>query len=159
MRTPDGSGRTARTVEAGAVATASAFAGGALLSQTVIVPTWRAMDPTVFLHQFGTSGPATGATVFPFELASVVLLGVTTYRSVKRRRPARLLWALATASMVGTVLLVPIYFWNANSALLDPGFPPRAVPAQLSAWYGWNWARTGLGVVAAGLSWAALAVG
>ena len=146
-----------RVVEVGAVATTSAFAGGALLSQTVIVPTWRAMDPAVFLHQFGTSGPATGATVFPFEIASVLLLGITTYRTVKRRRPARLVWATATASMVGTLLLVPAYFLHANAAMLDPDFPPQSVPAALTAWNAWNWARTGLGLVAAALSWAALA--
>jgi hypothetical protein len=150
---------TARVLEAGAVATTSAFAGGALLSQTVVVPTWRAMDPAVFLHQFGTSGPATGATVFPFELASVVLLGVTTYRTVKRRRPGGLVWALATASMVGTLLLVPIYFWHANTAMLDPDFPPEAVPAALTAWNAWNWARTGLGLAAAALALAAHAAG
>jgi len=147
--------RTHRVVEVGAVATTSAFAGGALLSQTVIVPTWRAMDPVDFLHHFGTSGPATGATLFPFELASVLLLGITTYRTVRHRRPARRVWALATASMVGSLLLVPIYFWRANVAMLDPGFPPQAVPATLTAWYGWNWARTGLGLIAAALAWAA----
>jgi hypothetical protein len=153
------SGRAARVVEAGAVATTSAFAGGALVSQTVIVPGWRAMDPAAFLHQFGTSGPATGATVFPFELASVVLLGVTSYSTIRRRRPGRYLWALATASMVGTLLLVPIYFLRANAAMLDPGFPPQAVPAALAAWSGWNWARTGLGLAAAALAWAVAAAG
>jgi len=115
------------------------------------------MDPTVFLVHFGTSGPATGATLFPFELASVLLLGITTYRAVRRRRPARYVWALATASMIGTLLLVPIYFWHANAAMLDPSFPLQAVPAALTAWYGWNWARTGLGLLAAALTWAALA--
>ena len=152
-------GRAVRVVEAGAVATTSAFAGGALLSQTVIVPNWRAMDPTVFLAHFGTSGPATGATLFPFELASVLLLGITTYRAVRRRRTARYVWAIATASMIGSLLLVPIYFWHANAAMLDPSFPLQAVPAELTAWYGWNWARTALGLLAAALTWAALAAG
>lgn len=151
------SGRTARVIETGAVATTSAFAGGALLSQTVIVPSWRAMEPMAFLHHFGTYGPATGGTVFPFELASLLLLGITTYSTVKRHRPGRLAWVLATSGMVGTLLLVPIYFWQANLALLDPSFPPQAVPVALTAWYRWNWARTGLGLASAILAWAALA--
>lgn len=63
------SGRTARIIDTTAVAATSAFAGGALLTQTVIVPYWRAMDPVAFLSHFAISGPATGATVFPFEVA------------------------------------------------------------------------------------------
>ncbi|GCE43591.1 hypothetical protein Rhow_007821 [Rhodococcus wratislaviensis] len=56
----------------------------------MIVPHWREMDPAEFLSEFTSSGPATGATVFPFEVASVVLLGMTTYSTVTRRQPGRL---------------------------------------------------------------------
>jgi hypothetical protein len=117
------------------------------------------MDPVAFLSQFATYGPATGATVFPFEAASVVLLGITTYSAVKGHRPGRLAWALAVSCMVGTLLLVPIYFLDANLEMLDPAFPPRAVPAELTAWYRWNWLRTGLGLVSAALACIALTAG
>lgn len=83
-------GPAARIIDTTAVAVTSAFAGGALLTQTVIVPHWREMDPAEFLSEFASSGPATGATVFPFEVASVVLLGMTTYSTVTRRQPGRL---------------------------------------------------------------------
>jgi hypothetical protein len=142
-----------------AVAVTSAFAGGGLLAQTVIVPTWRAMEPTAFLSHFGVYGPVTGATVFPFEAASVVLLGITTYRAVRSHRRGRLAWTLATVAMVGTLLLLPIYFVPTNLALLDPAFPPSAVPAELAAWYRWDWVRAGLGLASAVLACVALTAG
>jgi hypothetical protein len=150
------SGRTARIVDTTAVAATSAFAGGALLTQTVIVPHWRAMDPAAFLTHFASYGPATGATVFPFEVASVLLLGSTTYWTARNHRPGLLAWALATSCMVGTFLLLPIYFVGANLAMLDPAFPLQAVHGELAAWYRWNWVRAGLGLISAALSCIAL---
>lgn len=152
-------GHAARIIDTTAVAVTSAFAGGALLTQTVIVPHWRGMAPAAFLSEFANYGPVTGATVFPFEVASVLLLSMTTYSTVTSRRPGRLAWALATACMVGTFVLLPVYFVGANLAMLDPTFPPQAVHAELTAWYRWNWVRTGLGIASAALSCIALAAG
>jgi hypothetical protein len=134
-----------------AVAATAAFAGGALLSQTVVVPAWRAMAPAAFLRDFAVSGPVTGATVFPFEALSVVLLVAV---AVRGRRP---LWMLAALCMVGSVVLLPVYFVPANAAMLDPAFPVHAVRAELAGWYRWNWGRTGCGLAAAVLAVAALA--
>ncbi|HVV18447.1 MAG TPA: hypothetical protein VHF06_03375 [Pseudonocardiaceae bacterium] len=133
-----------------AVAVTAAFAGGALLTQTVVVPGWRAMAPAEFLRRFAVEGPVTGATVFPFEVASVVLL---VFVAVRCRG---VLWVLAAAAMVASLLLLPIYFVHANVALLDPAFPVGAVPGELTAWYRWDWARAGCGLVAAVLSGVAL---
>lgn len=149
-------GRTARVIGTFAVAATSAFAGGALLSQTVIVPGWRAMDPAAFLRHFAVYAPLTGGTVFPFEVASLLLLGITTYSTVKRRRPGRLAWVLATCGMAGTFVLL-VYFVPTNLAMLDPVFPPQAVPAELTDWYRWNWVRAGLGLASAALACRALA--
>ncbi|HKD96037.1 MAG TPA: DUF1772 domain-containing protein [Micromonosporaceae bacterium] len=143
-------------IESAAVATTALFAGGALVSQTVVVPMWRAMDPAAFLRQFATYGPLTGGTVFPFEVASVVLLGVAGYSATRRRLPSRLMWVLATACMIGTFVLLPVYFLHANLAMLRSDFPPQHVHSELAAWYRWNWVRTGLGLAAAVLSCVAL---
>jgi hypothetical protein len=140
----------------GAVAATSAFAGSALLTQTVIVPYWRAMDPAAFLAHFSMYGPITGATVFPFEVASVVLLGLTAYSTARSHRPGRLAWALATSAIIGTFVLLPVYFVGANLAMLDPAFPPQDVHAELTAWYCWNWVRTGLALASAALACIAL---
>lgn len=131
-------------------AATAAFAGGALLSQTVIVPSWRAAPPEVFLARFATEGPITGLTVFPFELASLIFLGTTTYSAAKHRRPARL-WAAATACLAGTFALL-LYFVPANSAMLDPAFPPGEVASALATWNAVNWVRTGLAFAGATLA-------
>jgi hypothetical protein len=130
-----------------ATATTAAFAGGALLSQTVLVPSWRAAPPSTFLARFATEGPVTGLTVFPFELTSLVLLGIITYRAAKHLRPVRL-WASATLCLAGTFALLA-YFVPANSAMLDPAFPPGDVASALATWNEVNWLRTGLALVGA----------
>lgn len=158
VRTPS-STPGANMVAAGAVVATAAFAGGGLLTQTVLVPLWQSMDTSAFLTHFRTSGPATGATLFPIELASVGLLAATSYGSHKHHQPGRLGWSIATGCMIGTILLLPIHFIQANQALLDPDFPVGEVPAELSAWHAWNWVRTGLAVLASGLAVQALTVG
>ena len=135
-------------VAAAAVATTAAFAGGALLTQTVIVPHWRSMEPVAFLDHFATYGPAVGATLFPIEVIATLALTASTYRAVRNRRPGRGLWAMATACMVGTLLLLPIYFAGANTAMLRENFPVTSVAGELADWYAWNWARTGLALLA-----------
>lgn len=149
-------GGAAGVAPVAAVATTAAFAAGGLLTQTVVVPTWQGMEPRAFLAHFRRYGPITGATLFPIELTSTLLLAGATSSAVRRREPARVTWALATAAMIGTVLLLPIHFAPANRALLDPDFPVQDVPSELRAWRSWNWARTGLAVLATGLSCAAL---
>jgi hypothetical protein len=142
-------GRVGHTL---AVAATAAFAGDALLSQTVVVPQWRAMAPAEFLREFATQGPVTGATVFPFELASVVLLGFATVSAVRGRESGRAAWALAFAAMLGSVALLAAYFVRADLALLDPAFPRSAVSGTLAVWSRWNWVRAGLGIIAAVLA-------
>lgn len=131
-----------------AVATSAAFTAGCVLTQAVTVPTWRAMEPSAFLQRFATSGPATGGVLFPVEVAAVALLGATTWRTGRERRPGRRAWATGTAAMAATVVLLPVYFAGANTALLDPAFPPDDVPAELGRWNRWNWVRTALAAAA-----------
>lgn len=129
-----------------ALVTTAAFAAGALLSQTVIVPLWRAMSPVEFLHRFGGSGPVTGATVFPFEAVSMVTLTIVAYST------RRAVWVLAALAMLGTLILLPLYFAPADLGLLRPGFPTHAVAGALAVWSRWNWLRTALGLTAAVLA-------
>jgi len=145
--TPDTARAVPPTLTAGVACTA-AFAAGCTLTQAVIVPTWRRMQPEVFLEEIATAGPATGAVLFPVEVAAVGLLGIATVAAVRRRRPGGLVLAAATVAMVGTVLLLPAFFAGANAAFLRPDFPADAVPAALADWNRWNWIRTGLGVAA-----------
>jgi hypothetical protein len=147
--------RGAAVAPAAAVAATAAFAGGGLLTQTVIVPHWRSMDPAEFLRRFPRSGPATGATLFPIEVASVALLARTMRTA--NRQGGRLGWVLAFGCMLGTVALLPAHFARANRAMLATGFPPDDVPAELTTWNRWNWLRTGLALIATAVSTVTLA--
>lgn len=61
--------------------------------------------------------------------------------------------------MIATLVLLPVYFVQANRALLDPAFPTRDVAAELAAWWAWNWVRTGLAVLAVALACTAMVIG
>lgn len=82
--------RSVNVIAVGAVAATAAFAGGGLLTQTVLVPLWQRTDAAAFLALFRTSGPVTGATLFPIEVISTVLLGVLASWSLRHRLPGRL---------------------------------------------------------------------
>jgi hypothetical protein len=140
-----------RTLVAGMAATA-AFATGCVLTQAVTVPMWRRLEPEVFLRQFATTGPATGAVLFPVEIASVTLLGAATASATRRGAPGRRRLAAATGAMAGTVLLLPAHFARANAAFLRPDFPTDDVAGALATWNRWNWIRTGLALAAVVLS-------
>lgn len=145
-------GRTAwQVVRAVAVASAAAFAGGGLLTQTVTVPYWQAMKPAAFLTSFATYGPATGATLFPIELLAIVLLGLVVYSTVRSGEPGRLVWIGALLCMVATALLLPLYFAGANNGFISRTIAENDVATALRTWSAWNWARTGLAFLAVAL--------
>jgi uncharacterized membrane protein len=148
----------ARRVEVAAVASSAAFAGGALLSQTVVVPSWQAVPPAVFLRHFSTWGPATGATVFPFEIAATGLLILSTRTALATRQRSRWLWGMALLAMLGTLVLLPVYFVGADLAMLPSTFPAARVRPELVTWSRWNELRTALALTAAVLAAVAAAV-
>ena len=135
-------------VAAAAIAATGAFAGGGLLTQTVLVPHWLELDPAEFLAHFKKYGPATGATLFPIEVLATVLLGIVFVSAARSRSRGRFAWGIALSSMMGTVLLLPIYFLGANDALLSKAVPLHEVGSAIRSWYLWNWVRTGLAMVA-----------
>lgn len=141
-------GMAVSVLTAAALAATGAFAGGALLTQTVLVPYWRSMAPAAFFEYFGTYGPLTGATLFPVEIAATVLLGIVLYAALRGRSSGRFAWAVAWLCMAGTVLLLPVYFVEANTALLAAKTSPAGLEADLRSWYTWNWLRTGLAFLA-----------
>lgn len=136
-----------------AAAASGAFAGGCLLTQIVTVPAWRrAPTPQAALEAFRRTGPATGAVLFPIEaLATGLLLKVALSQS-RGQQPGAFAALAAALSMAGTVALLPVFFIRANTQLLDRDHPPASVPAVLTSWSRWNWLRTGLAVLATGLT-------
>lgn len=141
-------GNVMSIVTAAAIGTTGAFVGGALLTQTVIVPYWLSVDPATFLAHFRKYGPILGATLFPIELASTTLLGIVLYSAAKGRQNNRFAWGLAWSCMVGTLLLLPIYFLNANATMLSQNTSLDRAETELQSWYIWNWIRTALAFLA-----------
>jgi hypothetical protein len=137
---------------AGAAA-AGAFAAGCLLTQVVTVPVWRrAPTAEAALELFRRTGPATGAVLFPVDgLAAGLLIQVAVSRA-RRQEPGAGTALVAALSMAGTVALLPAYFARANTRLLDREHPPAAAPALLESWSRWNWLRTGLALLATGMT-------
>lgn len=134
-----------------AVAATAAFAGGGLLTQVVLVPLWRATGQ----QTIAATGPAVGSVLFPLEVASVVMLAAAAYRC--RRVRGRSFWFAALACMAGTFVLLPLYFAEANTALLEGALSAQGVAAELRSWNAWNWGRTGLALAAVVLGCAATA--
>ncbi len=137
-----------RVVCAAAVASAAVFVGGGLLTQTVIVPQWQAMEPAAALTSFTTYGPAMGAVLFPISVLAVVLLGLVVYSTVRSGEPGRFVWIGALLCMAATFLLLPLYFADANDMFTSRTIAEDDVAGELRSWYAWNWARTGLAFLA-----------
>ena len=121
-----------RIVRAAALACAAAFAGGGLLTQTAIVPFWRAMEPTAFLDSFATYGPATGATLVPSRAPLCCAAGHRRLHDGAPPRAGASRLDRALLCMVATVLLLPLYFGDANEAFLGR---TTAVADALAVWY------------------------
>ena len=137
-----------------AAATASgAFAWGCLLTQLVTVPAWRRAETgEARLRAFRNGGPTTGAVLFPVEVAAAGLLSSVAWSRLRTGDSKALPAGLAAVAMMGTIAMLPLYFAKANRQLLDPACPPVSAASRLDSWRRWNWARTGLGVVAVGLA-------
>ena len=139
--------------QAAAAAASGAFAGGCLLTQVVTVPAWRRTPtPQAALEAFRRTGPATGAVLFPIEtLATGLLIEVAVSRA-RDHNPGASPALAAAISMAGTVALLPAFFLRANTQLLDRDHPPASVATLLRSWSRWNWLRTGLALLATGLT-------
>lgn len=136
-----------------AAATSGAFAWGCLLTQVVTVPAWRrAPTPQAGLEAFRRTGPATGAVLFPIEVLATGLLIKVAVSRAQHQQPGASPALAAALSMAGTVALLPAYFNRANTQLLNREHRPASVPTLLRSWSRWNWLRTGLAVLATGLT-------
>ncbi|MDC3962406.1 DUF1772 domain-containing protein [Polyangium jinanense] len=137
----------ARAVEVASVICTAVFAGGSLLVSTTVVPSFSAMDPAEFLDWFKTYGPRMGMTLFPFDVGGVVFCG-WSFLSALKAGQNQLPWALASACMAGTLVLLPLYFGRANAAFIEKTIDVGQVHAEIASWSSWQWVRTGLSVAA-----------
>ena len=126
--------------------TTAAFAAGCVLTQVVTVPTWRMVAPDVAHAVFRRSGPATGALLFPLEVASTVIVSRLALSSRRRGDKSARSWMGAASALTLTFVTLATYFARANTRLLNPALPPADVEVELRRWQRWNMARTALAV-------------
>lgn len=126
--------------------TTAAFAAGTVLTQLVTVPTWRMLAPDVAQAVFRRSGPATGALLFPLEVAAAVNVTRLALSSRRRGDNAAPSWTGAAVALTGTFLPLAAYFARANTRLLGPTLAAADLAAELRRWQRWNMARAALAV-------------
>lgn len=125
-----------------------AFAGGCLVVSIVMVPGWRKMDPEAFLDWFSTNGPRLGSTMLPLEAAGALSAVLAFVGALRRRSNGRLPWGLSSLCIIATLALLPIYFAQANTRMLNKDIEASEVGAEIERWAGWQWFRTALAVLA-----------
>ncbi|WP_437286191.1 hypothetical protein [Sorangium sp. So ce406] len=138
----------ARAPEIASVVLTSVFAGGSLLVSTAVAPGFSSMRPGEFLDWFAVHGPEMGMTLFPFNVGGTVMCGYNLLIAIKEKQ-RRLPWGLATVCMVGTLVMLPLYFARANAAFIGKKIDIQEVPAGITSWSSWQWGRTGLSLMAA----------
>lgn len=128
----------------------SAFAGGCLVVSIVMVPGWRGMDPEEFLDWFSENGARLGLTMFPLEATGALFAVLAFVGALRRKSNSRLLWGLSSLCIVATLVLLPIYFAEANTRMMNKTIEVSEVPTELGSWSSWQWLRTALAVLAVG---------
>lgn len=125
-----------------------AFAGGCLVASVVVAPSWRRMGPEVLLNRFPEDGPRLGLTLFPLEVVGAFFAALAFVGALRRGSAGRLPWGLSSLCIVATLVLLPVYFAEANSRMLNGAIEASEVAAELERWAGWQWLRTALAVLA-----------
>ena len=126
----------------------SAFAGGCLVVSLAIVPGWRGLDPEAFLNWFSENGTKLGLTMFPLEAAGALFAVLAAAGALRRKSSGRVPWVLSSLCIVATLVLLPLYFAEANTQLLNETIEVSEVGAELESWQSWQWLRTALAVLA-----------
>lgn len=119
----------------------------------VLVDSWRHMEPAALVDWFSIYAPMMGAVQAPTEVLAVALTLAVTIAALKGdgERTQTSLWFFALVLLVGTLILLPVYFVEANTNLIEKTIDLSQVPDEVERWWFWNWIRTGLTLCATAL--------
>ncbi len=128
----------------------SGFSVGLILTSVVIVESWANMEPTTAINWFAEFGLPLGFVMVPFGGLALVFSTVAMLSTLPGLRKIGVNWYWLTAFILTacTMLLLPIYFWDANTLFFDGTILPADVPAEIQRWKFWNWIRTVLSILA-----------
>ena len=132
------------------------FVGALLAEGAILVPYWRAMDPSDFFALHHTMGPRLYAFFRPLTILGSLLPAITAVLALATSAPGAF-WAAAagmlSASMIGIYFL---YFAKANASFADKSLGPQELPRELARWAKWHWFRVVVAAIAFGCALLAL---
>lgn len=128
----------------------SGFSVGLILTSVVIVESWASLEPAAAIDWFADFGLPLGFVMVPYGGLAVVFSASALVSTLPSLRKTGLdwYWASAFALTAATMVLLPIYFWDANTLFFDGVIMPADVPAEIQRWKFWNWGRTILSILA-----------
>ncbi|WP_028957756.1 anthrone oxygenase family protein [Sulfitobacter sp. 20_GPM-1509m] len=130
-----------------AVLGSAAFTGTMLCIGLAFGGYWTSLPPDEFLAWFPLNSGFIARTI-PV-VAGPALLGLLgSLWLARRERGARGPWAIATAAMLGLVLVTGVYHLPTNAALAGGAILPEAVSATLRTWLIPHALRIALGLTA-----------
>ena len=135
------------------------LSGGVILTGAVVmVPSWRASEPTEFLKWFGENSRTLALLAGPLQLGGLVLATAAAVTSMIGGSSAgeRALTLGAAFFALAVLAQYFLYFQSANASFAASSIQIQDVPAELARWAFWQWVRTGLGITAFALSLLAL---
>jgi hypothetical protein len=112
----------------------------------VLVGYWRSLPPAEFLAWFAANEPRLVVFYGTLEVAAAVFAVAAGGWHALRRRPGRGFLLASAALAVAVLVLYPLYFRDVNASFAAPTIALDAVPAELSQWAAWQWARIAIGV-------------
>ena len=128
----------------------SGFSVGLILTSVVIVESWASMEPTAAIDWFAEFGLPLGIVMVPFGGLAMMFSAVALLSTLPslRKTGVNWYWLAAFVLAASTMLLLPVYFWDANTLFFDGTILPADVTSEIQRWKFWNWIRTILSVLA-----------
>ena len=130
------------------VAALGVFAGAMLTEGGVLVPYWRSLSPADFFAWYGANDRRLLGFFGPLTAVAALLAIAAALGSLAAGRPGRWLAVVAALLMVGATATFFLYFERANASFSTASIPPAELPAELTRWARWHWARMAMAVAA-----------
>lgn len=124
----------------------SAYSAGLLVTSIVIVDSWSRMEPAASIDWFGVHGIILGAVMAPMGFLAVAFTLVAFFLVVRKgdTLSQKVAWLLALIFTIASMAVLPMYFFEANTAFFDKTIELSQVASEVESWGIWNWIRTGL---------------
>ena len=130
------------------VVSLSLFSGAFLFIAVVIIGSWQAVEPEVFLSWMSDHFYRFPALMVPLNMIAL-LLTIASFGTVWKSRPnSRISLGISAVCIFVCTITYPIYFAGANAEFLNRSIELSQIKDAIHTWEIWHWVRTGLSIVA-----------